>query len=179
MMSSNPIGKFSMTTLVVGVLLVILGTVGFFLPYLMSLSTALFFAWLLIVGGVMWGIHVLKYNVRSFLDWLKPVLLVVIGGMMLYSPLSSVAAIGLLLSVYLLLDAFGSFALANAFYPTKGWGWMIFNGIASLILALLFLIGWPTTSLWLVGLYVSISLFFDGVSLIALGLTFRSLSRSS
>jgi len=41
---------------------------------------------------------------------------------------------GLLLSFYLLLDAFGSFALAQDLRPGPGWGWMLANGVVDLIL---------------------------------------------
>ncbi len=40
--------------------------------------------------------------------------------------------------------------------------------ITGILLILLFLIGWPVTSLWLVGLYVGISLLFDGWALVAI-----------
>ena len=88
---------------------------------------------------------------------------------MLYSPAAGIAALGLLLSFYLMMDAFGSFTLAQAHYPAKGWGWMLVNGLFSLALAVLFLIGWPATSIWLVGLYVAISLLFDGIALSVIG----------
>ena len=104
-------------------------------------------------------------------------LLILTGGIMIYSPQAGVAAIGLFLALYLMLDAFGSFALAHAIHPARGWGWMAFNGVVSLLLALLFLVGWPVTSLWLVGLYIGISLFFDGTVLVALGLAARNAAR--
>ena len=105
--------------------------------------------------------------------WLKPVLLLVVGGLMLVYPVTGVATLGLLLAIYLLMDAFGSFALAQSIHPAKGWGWMAFNGVISALLAALFLIGWPATSIWLVGLYVSISLIFDGWSLVTIGWVLR------
>jgi uncharacterized membrane protein HdeD (DUF308 family) len=58
-------------------------------------------------------------------------------------------------------------------HPAKGWGLMTFNGVVSALLASLFLIGWPATSLWLVGLYVSISLLLDGWALVAIGWMLR------
>jgi uncharacterized membrane protein HdeD (DUF308 family) len=92
---------------------------------------------------------------------------------MLFYPLLGVEAVGLLIAFYLLLDAMHSFAHARASYPAKGWGWMTFNGVVSVLLASMFLIGWPTTSLWLVGLYVGISLLFDGWTLVAIGWMLR------
>lgn len=169
--------RFGTASLVAGILLLILGAVGFFLPHLMSLGTAIFVAWLLLFGGLVWAYHAYRYGADGFLGWLKPVLLILTGGIMLYSPQAGVAAIGLFLALYLMLDAFGSFALAHALHPAPGWGWMAFNGIVSLLLALLFLVGWPVTSLWLVGLYIGISLFFDGAVLVALGLAARNAAR--
>ncbi len=171
-------GKFGPYTLISGILLVVLGTIGIFLPDLASLGTVIFVAWLLIIGGVIWAIHTWRYSARHVMDWIKPALLFAVGGLMLFKPASGIAAIGLLLSFYLMLDAFGSFALAQSIYPVKGWGWMAFNGLASLVLAVLFLIGWPMTSLWLVGLYVSISLIFDGSALIAIALLLRKIGKS-
>ncbi|VAW77480.1 hypothetical protein MNBD_GAMMA13-18 [hydrothermal vent metagenome] len=163
--------RFGSFSLITGILLIILGTAGFFLPGLMSLGTVIFVAWMLIVGAAIWAVHTYKYNTRSVMNWIKPALLLITGGLMLFYPLPGIATVGLLLAVYLLLDAFGSFVIAQSIHPASGWGWMLFNGITSLVLAMLFLYGWPATSLWLVGLYVSISLLFDGIALLAVGLT--------
>jgi len=97
--------------------------------------------------------------------------------LMLFYPMSGIVATGLLLSIYLLLDAFGSFILVYKMYPANGWGWMVLNGLASLVLAFLFFIGWPEISALLVGLYVAISLFFDGVALIFIGWMQRKLTQ--
>ncbi len=167
------LGKFGPYTFVTGILLIVLGTIAIVLPGVMSLGTAIFAAWLLLVGGVLWAIHTYRYDAKSIMNWLKPALLVGVGLLMLVYPMSGVAAVGLLLAVYLLLDAFGSFVLARSIHPAKGWGWMTFNGVISFLLATLFLIGWPATSMWLVGLYVGISLLFDGWALLAISWMLR------
>lgn len=173
-MSNFPIdeknlAKFGPYTMIIGILLILLGAAGILLPGAMSVGTAIFVTWMLIVGGVFWAVHTFKYTPKSVMDWLKPVLLLISGGLMLFSPESGVAAVGLMLAIYLLLHGFASFANAQSLHPAKGWGWMVFNGITSVLLAILFLIGWPVTSLWLVGLYVGITLLFDGWALLAIG----------
>ncbi len=165
--------KFGPYTLITGILLLVLGVAGILLPGVMSLSTVILIAWLLLTGGSLWAVHTYKHSPKNVMDWIKPALLLIFGGMMLFYPVSGVAAVGLLLAVYLLLGAMHSFALARSMHPDKGWGLMTFNGVVSAILASLFLIGWPTTSLWLVGIYVSISLLFDGWVLVAIGWTLR------
>jgi len=165
--------KLGRHTLIAGVLLAILGTIGLIMPGVISIATVVLVSWMLVFAGALWSYQTWLSRRGAFFDWLKPVLLIVTGGLMLFYPLSGVAAVGLLLAVYLLLDAFGSFTLATAIRPNKGWGWMTFNGIISLILAILFLLGWPASSLFLVGLYVAISLVFDGWALIVIGWAVR------
>ncbi|NDU85551.1 MAG: hypothetical protein G3H99_02945 [Ferrovum sp.] len=165
--------KFGPHTLLIGILLIVLGIAGILLPTVMSLSTVMIIAWLVLAGAGLWAIHTYKYSPKNVMDWIKPVLLFIFGGLMLIFPAIGVEAVGLLLAFYLLLDAMGSFTMAQSIYPVKGWGWMTFNGVSATLLALLFLIGWPATSLWLVGLYVGISLLFDGFSLVAIGFTLR------
>ena len=165
--------RFGPYTLITGILLIMLGTAGIFLPGVISLSTELIVGWLLLLGGILWVFHTYKYSPKIVMDWLKPALLLIIGSLMLLYPVSGVAAMGLLLAIYLLLDALSSFILAQRIYPAKGWGWMTFNGAVSGLLAVLILNGWPATSFWLVGLYVGISLLFDGWALVAIGWTLR------
>lgn len=156
-------GKYS---LVAGILLILLGTLGVILPEVMSIEASILIASLLVVGGVFWLIHSFKARTREWTEWLKPVLLLITGGLMIFYPMTGVATIGLLLAMYLLLDAYGSFMLAFSLKGKKGVFWMVFNGIISLLLAVLFIIGWPASSLLLVGLYISISLVFDGWALV-------------
>ena len=167
--NSENSNKFGQHTLIAGVLLTILGIIGLIAPGLMSITTAVLVGWMLIFGGAFWSYQTWQSGHHSVLDWLKPILLTLTGGLVLFYPLSGVAAIGLLLAIYLLFDTIGSFVLAKDIHPDKGWGWMTFNGAVSLLLAMFFLVGWPATSLFLVGVYVAISLFFDGWVLIVIG----------
>ncbi len=163
------IAELGRSSLMVGILLVILGSLGIILPRVMSFAIESFIATLMILGGIFWSYHSFKQRPINFMHWLKPVLLFVTGGLMLIYRHSGVDAVGLLIAIYLLLDSFGTFGLAHSHYPMKGWEWMVFNGIITLLLALLFLIGWPSTSFWLVGLYIGISLLFDGWALVSIG----------
>lgn len=167
------LGKFGVHTLLAGVLFILMGTAGILVPVLMSLGTVIFSAWLLLLGGIMWGIHTYRYDRKSVINWIKSTLFIFVSILMLIYPMPSIEALALLLAIYLLVDAFNSFILANTIHPVKGWLWMAFNGFTSLFLATLFLTGWPSTSLYLVGLYVGISLFFDGWALFAIGWTLK------
>ena len=167
--------KFGKYSIFIGFLLLLVGTTGAILPEMMALEANVFIAFFMLISGFFWATHTFQYARHSVIDWLKPLVLLLVGGMMLYSPEQSIAALGLFLSFYLMMDAFSSFSIAQAHYPAKGWGWMLINGMMSVLLSIVFLIGWPQTSLWLVGLFVAISLIFDGIALIVIGWTAKEI----
>ena len=74
------LNKFGPYTLLTGVLLIVLGTAGILLPGVMSLGTAIFVGWLLLIGGLLWAINTYNHSQKNIMDWLKPALLVIICG---------------------------------------------------------------------------------------------------
>lgn len=154
---------------VTGLLLALLGGAGIFFPGALSLTIEVFLAWLMIMGSILWGYYVYQWHRTALISWLKPLVLLIGGILLLVYPVTGVAAITLLISFYLFTDAFGSFALAFERRPLSGWFWMILNGVVSLVLAVLILVGWPSTSPIYLGIIVGISLLFDGISLFMLG----------
>ncbi|HHH38670.1 MAG TPA: hypothetical protein ENK50_03730 [Sedimenticola sp.] len=151
-----------------GWLLVLLGGLGILLPKLVSVTISFLIASLLLLSGLIVGYFTwYSYN-RSGLAWLKPFTLVVLGLLILIHPLAGAAALGLILFIYFLLDGFAGVSFALALKPTRGWAWTLVSGIASLLLAAILIAGWPFSSLWLVGLMVSISLLFNGIALLML-----------
>lgn len=165
--------RFGKTSFVLGIVLILLGGIGLLLPALMSLNVAIFVAAYSLVGSITWLVHTFKYARKSVLDWIKPLILMFTGAYILLNPTIGIAAIGLVLTFYLLIDAFSNFLFAQLYYPQNGWGWMLVNGLLSLVLAAMLLVGWPSASLWFVGFYVAISLLFDGVSLTMIGWNIR------
>ncbi|MBS1222393.1 MAG: hypothetical protein H6R23_2013 [Proteobacteria bacterium] len=163
---------FGRQTLLVGILLALLGAVGIALPPIMALTTVELVSLMLLIGSAFWLWHTWQHG-GDFMNWLKPLVLGVAGILMAMSPIAGAAALALLLSFYLLLDAFGSFALAQDLRPGPGWGWMLANGVVDLILVALFTFSWPASSVLVVGLFVGISLLFDGAALIAIGWSLR------
>lgn len=163
---------FGRQTFWVGVLLIALGVVGIALPPLLAITTVDLVSLILFIGGGFWFWHAWTHG-GGVMRWLKPLLLSVAGILMFASPLAGAAALALLLSFYLMLDAFGSFALAYDLRPDRGWGWMAANGVIDMVLVAFFTFSWPASSAVVVGLFVGVSLLFDGVALAAIGWSLR------
>ena len=161
--------KFGKQTKIIGIIFLLLGLGGIFYPMIASLSTAIFFGWLLLFSGSILAIHTWQTNKKDWLGWLKAVLLFGVGALTIVNPIPGVAALGMLFSIYFFMDSFASVALAFSIKPDSKWWIVLLNGIMSFVLAILFLINWPISSMLTVGIFVGISLFFDGIILLTLG----------
>ncbi|QOR62894.1 HdeD family acid-resistance protein [Sulfurovum sp. ST-21] len=150
----------------VGVILMIIGVLAAIFPVAASLTTLFFAAWILLISALLTGYFTYKSDASDWRGWLKSLILFGAGTYMVIFPAGGIATLGLLFSIYFFMDAFSSFMLASSFYPNKGWGIWVINAILSLIIALIFVTGWPQTSIVLIGLLVGFSLFFDGFALI-------------
>ena len=172
----NLLKSFSKYSKVGGFIFIILGLIGIFFPSLMSIATVLFIGWLMGFSGFMAGYLTWITDKEEWLGWLKAFALIVIGLFLVFYPMGGVAAVGLLLAIYLLIDAFGSFSIAFTMRPLKGWWFWLLNSVLSIVLAVIFLVGWPFSSVWLVGLFIGISLFFDGFALLMMGTFFDKMN---
>jgi uncharacterized membrane protein HdeD (DUF308 family) len=149
-----------------GILFLVLGLIGIIFPSFMTFSTVVFVSYLMLFAGLSSGWMTWISNKEDWAGWLKSFLLVGISLFMLFYPLQGVATLGLLFSIYFFMDAFAGFGLAfSAQGSQHKWLW-IFNAAMSLLLAVVFMVGWPFSSIWLVGFFVGVSLFFDGIALL-------------
>ncbi len=153
-----------------GAVTALIGVAGMVAPTIFSLAVVTFLAWLFLFGAIVQGYAVYKSYRRSYGAWLKPVMSLIASVLLLLFPVEGVAAVGMLLAVYLLVDAYSSVTFGWQYRPNRGWWVMVLNGLLSVLLAAVLLASWPLGSLVLVGLFVGISLFFDGVALVALGI---------
>jgi len=158
-------------TMITAVVLIVIGLLGILLPQVLSITLSLLIALLLLSAGVVAAIMTRMTYAGEKLAWLKPFMLISLGLLLLFYPAAGVAVIGILLIIYFLLDAFAGIMFGLTLKPLPGWGWTMADGIFSLVLALIFMAGWPFSSTWLVGLLVGVSLMLDGIALLMLALS--------
>ncbi len=171
--------KFSKYSKITGVIFLLMGLFGIFYPVIMSLTAAYFVAWLFLLSGFMIGFHTYKTDKKDWLGWLKSFIYIVTGILVAIYPVPGVAALGIILAIYFFMDGFASFALSGQMKGKNKYWWLILlNGILSIVIGIIFLIGWPFSSLVLVGLFVGISLFFDGIVLLSMGSAVKDITKN-
>ena len=165
----NIVAHFKKYAKISGTILVLLGLAGIIFPAVATFTTVIFVAYLMLVAGLTSGWLTWASNKRDWAGWLKSVFLVLVSLLMLFYPMEGVAALGMLFAIYFFIDAFAGFGLAFSLRPQKIWWLWLINAVTSLVLGIIFMIGWPFSSIFMIGLFVGISLLFDGLSLLAGG----------
>ncbi len=165
-LNKNLVDNFKKHAKISGSIFVLVGAIGIIFPAFMSVTTVMLVAYLMMFAGISAGLLTYKSNKEDWAGWLKSFILVLASFILLYYPILGAATLGLVFAIYFFTDAFAGFGLAFSLKPQKIWLVWLFNAITSLALGVLFIIGWPKSSLFLIGILVGISLLFDGVSLL-------------
>jgi len=158
-----------------GIALLICGILTISLPLASAIGVVIVLGWILLFAGIAHVVFALQRHSIGRVLW--QVLVAIIYGMtgiyMLIHPFLGVLSLSLVLATFLLLE--GAFELAFYFdiRRLRHTGWVLFDGIITMILGALIWAQWPSSSLWVVGTLVGISLIFSGVSRFMLSFTSR------
>ncbi len=169
--NKNLIDHFKKHAQISGVIFILLGMAGIIFPVFLTLTTVMAVAYVMLFAGTTSAILTWRSNREDWVGWLKSFILFFSSGLILFYPLQGAAAMGIVFSIYFFTDAFAGFGLAFSLRPHKMWLAWLFNALTSLVLGVLFLIGWPMSSIYLIGILVGISLLLDGMALL-MGSTF-------
>jgi uncharacterized membrane protein HdeD (DUF308 family) len=58
--------------------------------------------------------------------------------------------------------------------PLEGWGWLLADAVISLLLGMLILVKWPSSSAWAIGTLVGVAVLMSGISRIMIAGKIRS-----
>jgi uncharacterized membrane protein HdeD (DUF308 family) len=148
------------------VIMIVAGILAIILPLVSGIAVAIMVGWLLVFsggahlvygwhnrggGGVLWGT-------------LLGILYLAVGGYTLLHPLAGLASLTLVLALYLLVEAVLEFILSFQLRPAPGSGWLLVDGIITLVLAIVIRRTWPASALWVIGTLVGISMLFSGIA---------------
>ncbi len=83
---------------------------------------------------------------------------------MLFHPLAGMALITLVLAVYIMFEGIFELVVFSRVRHLPGTVWFLIDGLVSLFLAALIFFHWPSSSMWVIGTLVGISLLFSGLA---------------
>src|SRR5271166_3881153 len=160
------------------VLMIVAGVFAIASPLAAGVAVNVLVAWLLVFSGC--AHLVFAWYTRSTGGFLWELLLGVvyffIGVYLLVHPLAGLASLTIALAIYLLLEATLEFVLGFTLRPLPGSGWLLFDGIITLILAVMIWRTWPSNTAWVIGTLVGISMLFSGTSRLMISMAARSVT---
>jgi uncharacterized membrane protein HdeD (DUF308 family) len=159
-----------------GVLTAALGIFLIVYPLATATVTTLLLGWVLIFVGIAQFVFALHSQTvgNFFLKILLGALYGVTGFALAFFPFEGVEALTGLLGTLLLVQAGLLTTTAFQVKPADGWGWFLADAIASLLMGILILAKWPSSSVWAIGTLVGVAVLMGGISRIVIASKIRS-----
>jgi uncharacterized membrane protein HdeD (DUF308 family) len=160
------------------VLMIVAGILAIASPLAAGVAVNVLVAWLLVFSGC---VHLaFAWHTRSTGGFLWELLLGIVymfaGGYLLIHPLAGLASLTIALAIYLLLEAILEFVLGFTLRPLPGSGWLLFDGIITLVLAVMIWRTWPSNTAWVIGTLVGVSMLFSGTSRLMISMAARNVT---
>ena len=147
-----------------GILLIIGGMVALAAPFIAALFAALWVAWGLVFGGIAELVSAYSASDNRMWKIVLGILYLAVGLYILVHPAVGLVALALTLAWLFLFQGIVSIIGSLALRPLSGWGWWLFDGIITIILAFLIFSGWPGDSVVIISILVGVSLIISGVN---------------
>jgi uncharacterized membrane protein HdeD (DUF308 family) len=167
-------------SIALSVLMIAAGVLAIIVPKISGIAVTLLVGWLLLFCGGAHLAYAWQMRRSGGLWWgiLIGIIYIVAGGYLLLHPMVGLATLTVVLAAYLVAASILEFILAFQLRPLTGSGWLLLDGIITLILAIIIGWTWPGSTLWVIGTLVGISIFFSGVTRLMLSLTARRLAHA-
>ena len=157
--------------LAIGIIMLILGTVGIGATFALTLTTVTFFGFLILIGGGFQLIDAFSKKGWSLLGNIIIALLYgAVGFIMVKNPMLASATLTLFIAWALIAIGIMRIFVAFKMKGVSGWVWTLIAGIAAIVLGIMILNQWPESGLWVIGMFVAIELIFNGWGMIMIGL---------
>lgn len=162
--------------IVMSIVLIVLGILSIIMPAISSVTFTLVLALILLAGGI---IRVIKsfhsHPVRGFwLNLVTGVLYAIAGLVILVNPLAGTLSLTAIVGTLFMGEGIFTIIMAFQVRPGGQESWMmVLDGVITLIMGILVWNQFPSSALWLIGLYVGISLLMSGISLLVITLAAR------
>jgi len=162
--------------LALGIVSILLGTVGLYMTFALTLATVLLFGALILAGGLLQLIQ--AFSCRGWKSVVGHVLIallyIVAGILIIIDPVLASSVLTLVLAGILI--AVGLIRIIMGVEHRKaatGWYWPVLSGIVSILLGGMIVAHWPVSGLWVIGLFVAVELILNGWSYVFVALAAR------
>jgi len=162
-------------SIVLSVLMIAAGVLAISLPMIAGIAVTAIVGWLLLFSGVFHLAFAWRAGRPATVLWqiLLGALYGAIGLYIIASPVAGLASLTLAIVLYLLIEGVLEFVLWSRLRSVPGSGWLMVDGIITLVLAVMIWSTWPSSAVWVVGTLIGISMLFSGITRLMLSMAAR------
>lgn len=149
-----------------GLLLVVLGIAAIVFPEFSTLAATYLVGWVLLVAGVMlfFSSFWIHGTAPFFAANLFGLLSGAAGVFLLAHPVTGAITLTLILGMMFMFQGASELVFALEIRPAKSWVSMLLSGLASIVLAVIIILGWPGISSIALGLLLGINFLTTGLA---------------
>jgi len=173
---TEEVKKHSTWSIFMGLLTAALGVFLIVYPLATATIATVLLGWTLIfvaIGQFVFALHSRTVG-NFFVKVLMSALYAICGIGLALFPIAGLAALTGVLGTLLLIQAGLQTVTAFQLRPLDGWGWFLADAAASLLLGVLILAKWPSSSIWAIGTLLGVSVFLGGITRIMIATKIRS-----
>ena len=160
-----------------GILFIVLGMIGVAGQVMFSFVTINVLGAFLIIGGGLQFAHAIKsHGWKSVGIQIVLAVLYIVAGLFTWAfPIPALEGITLWLAAIFFVTGFLRLVSAFQHRHFGEWFWLVLLSAISILMGVMIMNGYPSSSLWLPGLLIAIELLLQGWSMLFLGLAARKL----
>lgn len=167
--------KATTWSIALSLLIIVAGVLAICSPLIAGVAVTAIVGWLLIFSGLFHLVFAWRAGRPGAVLWqiLLGLVYGAIGFYVIASPVAGLASLTLAIALYLFLEAALEFVLWSRLRDVPGRGWLMVDGIITLVLAVMIWSTWPSSAVWVVGTLIGISMFFSGITRLMLSMAAR------
>ena len=162
-------------SIVLSVMMIAAGVLAIGAPMIAGVAITAIVGWLLLFNGLFHLAFAWRAGRPAAVLWqiLIGLLYGGIGFYIIASPVAGLASLTLVIAFYLFIEGVLEFVLWSRLRGLPGSGWLMVDGVITLVLAVMIWSTWPSSAVWVVGTLIGISMLFSGITRLMLSVAAR------
>ncbi len=146
------------------IVMIVLGFVAVLMPFATGIGVSIFVGWIMVFSGFAYMAYAFAAQGAGSFLWrmIVAIVYVVGGGYLALHPGIALESLTLLVAAIFFMEGVTEMVVFFQFRSLPGSGWILFDGIVTLILAYLIWRPWPSSSAWAIGTLLGANLIVSG-----------------
>ena len=146
------------------VVMIVLGVVAIMMPYSAGIGVSVFVGWIIAFGGIAYLAYAFAAPGAGSFIWrmLIGIVYVIGGGYLALHPGLALDSLTVVVAAIFFVEGILEIIIFFQFRPLAGSGWILFDGIMSLVLAYMIWRPFPSSASWAIGTLLGANLIVSG-----------------